>query len=104
MGHKVIQLHFGQSTMNRCDIEVIVLAYLLYGLDVLLDEGVAQISTLFTCQYGYKPLLLVDDFGLLEDAGDDDFLALLRYRLDWLLSLFLWLLDFLCSLSFYFNL
>ena len=73
--------------MDGGDVEVVVLADLFDRFDVLLNKRVAQISTLFAGQYSHESLLLVDNFGLLEDACHDYLLALLLYLLDGFLSL-----------------
>ena len=99
LGDYVVKLHFWQATVDWSHVEKIVAADLLYGFDVLLDEGVAQVPALFACQNCHKSLLCVHDFRLFDDTCYNHLLPFLLLALCSLLALLL-----LITLCFFFDL
>lgn len=63
--------------MNRRHIKEVILTNLFDWLDVLLNETFSGIFSLLASQNSYKTLLLVNDFGLLDNTSNNDFLTLL---------------------------
>lgn len=89
LGDYVVELHFWQATVDRGHVEKIVAADLLYGFDVLFDEGVARVTALFACQNCHKSLLCVHDFCLFDDTCYNHLLPFLLLALGMFLALLL---------------